>query len=295
MASDINPDTINSAYPVAGQDNSTQGFRDNFAAIKTNFTYAEEEINDLQSSVLLKSVLPGQPLNNNLNDNLLYAARVQDFSFSKYTAPATVGNISFNYATAHYQTINTTTGSVSVSFTNWPAAGSWGWLRLQVNIGSTSHTLTLPPEVTENASGIQGLDPNTNVITFAAPGSYEFDFETYTNGTTIRVNEANKLLAPFAGNSEDLADGAAADLTVTASYFSTITAETATLAAGTNGQIKTFAFYGDLGPMVITVANAGWKVSGTGTMTFNTLGQACTMQYINNKWFCIGNNGVLFA
>ena len=57
MASDINPDTIDSSYPVAGQDNSTQGFRTNFAAIKTNFAYAEEEINDLQDKVLLKSAL----------------------------------------------------------------------------------------------------------------------------------------------------------------------------------------------------------------------------------------------
>jgi hypothetical protein len=30
-------------------------------------------------------------------------------------------------------------------------------------------------------------------------------------------------------------------------------------------------------------------------MTFNTNGDACTLQYVNAKWFCIGNNGVTFA
>jgi hypothetical protein len=67
------------------------------------------------------------------------------------------------------------------------------------------------------------------------------------------------------------------------------------LAAGVEGQIKTFAMYADTGDMVITVSNAGWKSSGTGTVTFDTIGDACTLQYINSKWFCIGNNGCVFA
>jgi hypothetical protein len=95
--------------------------------------------------------------------------------------------------------------------------------------------------------------------------------------------------------SEDLADAGAANVAVTASYFSTAAAETATLAAGTVGQLKTFMMVADLGDMVITVTNAGWKTSGTGTMTFGSIGTSCTLQYINSKWFCIGNNGVVFA
>ena len=66
MTSQINPDNIDTAYPVAGQDNSTQGFRTNFTNIKTNFEYAESEINNLQNNVLLKSGLSGQSLDNNL-------------------------------------------------------------------------------------------------------------------------------------------------------------------------------------------------------------------------------------
>ena len=99
----------------------------------------------------------------------------------------------------------------------------------------------------------------------------------------------------LANGSEDLANGAAANLSITASYFSTAAAETATVAAGTAGQIKTFMMVADSGDMVITVTNAGWKSSGTGTMTFGDIGDGCTLQYINSKWFCIGNNGVVFA
>ena len=113
-------------------------------------------------------------------------------------------------------------------------------------------------------------------------------------GTTTTSNIAVSGRAVLSG-SEDLAASAAANLLVTASYFTTTTAETATLAVGTPGQIKTFMMVADGGDMVITVTNAGWKTSGTGTMTFSAIGQACTLQYVNSRWFCIGNNGATFA
>ncbi len=96
-------------------------------------------------------------------------------------------------------------------------------------------------------------------------------------------------------NGQNLGNGNAASLLTTASYFTTTGASTATLAAGTAGQIKTFMMVADGGDMVITVTNAGWKSSGTGTITFNDIGQGCTLQYMNSKWYCIGQNSVTFA
>ena len=49
MTSQINPNNIDGTYPVAGQDNNSQGFRDNFTNTKTNFQLAANEISDLQS------------------------------------------------------------------------------------------------------------------------------------------------------------------------------------------------------------------------------------------------------
>lgn len=46
----INPNTINITYPIAGQDNDTQGFRDNFSSIKNNFSVALAEISALQAN-----------------------------------------------------------------------------------------------------------------------------------------------------------------------------------------------------------------------------------------------------
>jgi hypothetical protein len=117
---------------------------------------------------------------------------------------------------------------------------------------------------------------------------------TVTNGTVTTTGTIN-IESPIGSSSENLANAAAANLSVTASYFTTTGASTATLAAGTAGLIKTFMMVADGGDMVITVSNAGWKASGTGTITFNDIGDGCTLQYINSKWYCIGQNGVTFG
>ena len=141
---------------------------------------------------------------------------------------------------------------------------------------------------------------SSNVITFAETGTYEFQFHTDDGGSSIFLSELTRprdtLTNPIKlTGSEDLADAGAASLTKTASYFSTAAAETSTLAAGVEGQIKVLAMYADSGDMVTTVTNAGWKASGTGTITFANIGEACTLMYINSKWFVIGNNGAAFA
>jgi hypothetical protein len=204
------------------------------------------------------------------------------------------GAVAVNYSVGHYQQMSTS-GSITLSFINFPVVGSYGFIRLEITVANTAHTVTLPSSVTVNSTGIQGYNPSTRVISFAATGVYTFDFTTVNTGSTVTISEVNKRLEPFNNSSEDLAPSAAASLAVTTSYFTTAAAETATLAAGVEGQIKVFAMVATAGNMVITVSNAGWKTSGSGTVTFAATGDACTLQYMSAKWFCIGNNGCVFA
>ena len=292
MTSAINPNNIDGAYPVAGQDNNSQGFRDNFTNTSTNFQYAADEISDLQAKAVLKSALTGTTLDNDMGGSVLSNAQLKDMSATVVALGTVSGSTTINYALGSVQTL-TTNGAVTLAFSNFPAAGAAGSVVVQVTVASVAHTLTLPAAVSVNAQGIQGFNTSTGVITFAAAGVYSFEFTTSNGGTTITATEANKRIQPFNNSSEDLASGSAANLALTTSYFSTVTAETATLAAGVNGQIKTFAMFLGSGNMVITVTNAGW--GGAGTITFTTTGQACTLQYINGKWFAIGNNGATFA
>jgi hypothetical protein len=225
--------------------------------------------------------------------SLLSNAQLQDMSETRVALGTISGTATIDYSAGPYYTL-TTSGSVSLSFTNFSVAGTVSRVRVQITVASTAHTLTLPSAVSVGTSNIQGI--SSNVITFGQTGTYEFEFETGDAGTTITIIDQNRNLDPiYLPSSEDLGDTAAASLTKTTSYFSTAAPETATLAAGTPGQVKVFAMYFDTGNMVITVSNAGWKSSGTGTITFDDLGDACTLMYINSKWFCIGNNGCTFA
>lgn len=296
MTSAINPNNIDGAYPVAGQDNNSQGFRDNFTNTATNFQYAADEISDLQAKAVLKSALTGTTLDNDMGGSVLSNAQLQDMSETVVALGTVSGSTTINYALGSFQTL-TTNGAVTLAFSNFPSVQQTaaGTVRVQVTVANVIHTLVLPAAVTVNARGIQGLNTSTGVISFAATGVYTFEFTTSNGGTTISVVEVNKQIQPFNNSSENLTDTSAANLALTTSYFSTVASSTATLAAGVNGQIKTFAMYAQSGDMVITVSNAGWKTSGTGTITFNAIGEGCTLQYINGKWFCIGNNGAAFA
>jgi hypothetical protein len=308
MTSQIDPNSIDTQYPVAGQDNSTQGFRDNFSFTRINFQAAKEEITDLQNKVLLKSALAGETLDNNLNGALLYGARIQNFSATQINLGSVSGALTINYAAGHYQ-IFSINSSVSLNFTGFPG-NNLAWIILRVE-ASAGETLTLPSAVgaggsAQSRQGIQGI--NGQVITFAESGTYEFEFRTTDNGATIYITDLsrskNRFTSPiFLANPDELEPyGGNVSLTTTASYFVTETPDgstitnTATLPAGAEGQIKVLAAKDvTADDMTITVTNAGWKSSGTGTITFDNRGQACTLQYINNKWYCIGNNGAAFA
>ena len=302
MTSSINPNNIDTTYPVAGQDNDSQGFRDNFTNIKTNFEYAETEIDDLQAKGIFKSALTGTTLDNDMAGALVENMKTQGFRGTRIALGSVTGSTAIDYAAGQWYTV-TTGGSITLAFSNIPSAGNASWFNVRITVANIAHTVTLPAAVGASAAaqsvvGIQGIA--SNVITFAETGTYEFEFHTDDGGTAIYLSELtrprNKLVNPIQlTGSEDLADAGAASLTLTSSYFTTAAGETSTLAAGVEGQVKVLAMVGDGGDMVTTVTNAGWKSSGTGTITFDTIGDAVTLMYINSKWFCIGNNGGTFA
>jgi hypothetical protein len=199
MTSQINPNNIDGAYPVTGQDNNSQGFRDNFTNIKVNFQDAAAEITDLQNKVLLKAPLTGSNVALTTSNDLagtgpIIGALIRNFGANRVAVSATSGAIAINYLQGHYQSI-TTSGNISLSFTNFPAVGTYGYIKLQINITNTAHTVTLPAAVSLGTAGLQGYSSNT--ISFGATGVYEFAFGTYDTGTTITIFDLNRALTNF--------------------------------------------------------------------------------------------------
>jgi hypothetical protein len=292
MTSLINPNNINGNYPVAGVSNNSQGFRDNFTNTRTNFEYAAEEITELQNKAVLKSALSGSTLNNDMSGAVLSNVQLQSSTYTVNALGTLSGSVVIDYSLGQFQTV-TTNGPISLGFNNWPAAGIMGVVSVIIKVTNTAHTLTLPSVVALNAAGIQGW-VNTNVITFAAIGTYVFQFSTSNNGYTVTVNESNNALRGFNASSDNLVAGAV-NLSTTASFCYSNVSQTATMAPGVAGQVKTFSQLTSGGSMVITVTNAAWNATGIGTITLGTLGCGCTLQYLNNLWVCVGNNGAVFA
>jgi hypothetical protein len=295
MSSNINPNNIDGTYPVAGQDNNSQGFRDNFTNIKTNFQYAGNEITDLQTNAILKSALTGTTLDNDMLGSLVYNGVIADFGATRVSLGTVSGSVTIDYSLGHFQTL-TTSGSVQLAFTNFPAAGIAGIVSVQVTVASTAHTLTLPTVVSINNAGIQGINTSTNVISFAAIGTYTFQFITSDSGATVTVNESNQALKPYNNSSDSFVANGNISLSTTTSIIGSSTNLTGNLLTGASGQIKILA-YGNAssGNTLINVVNAGWKSTGNGTANLSATGSAATFQYIGSKWYCIGNNGVTFS
>ena len=181
MASNIVPGNIDGTYPKAGQDNSSQGFRDNFTAIKNNFTEAVSEIGDLQVN---KANLNAA---SNFADNEVSRAKIKDISEVVYPHGTASGTVTLNHENGHYQTL-TTSGSITLNFTNLPATATLGRIILDVTVASTAHTITIPTAVLV-AGNVSGGDGSSDTITVPTSGRYLYEFMTPDNGTTILMHQ----------------------------------------------------------------------------------------------------------
>jgi hypothetical protein len=188
--SNINTENINGAYPIAGQDNDSQGFRDNFTNIKNNFALARSEITDLENKAVLKSSLSGSTLNNDMAGSLLSSATIRDFREIRFDLSEVQGEVTVNHANGHYQTMSLL-GDVSLRFTGFPG-NTLGRIRVEIQVNSTTHRVNLPPEVTLGTDGIIGLviTETSRVISYNQTGTYVYEFTSRNGGSIISIEES---------------------------------------------------------------------------------------------------------
>lgn len=191
--SNINPQSIDGTYPIAGQDNNSQGFRDNFTNTVNNFTFAAAELTDLQNNAVLKAALgsvgqTGTPTND-LNYAYLTHAQLKGTVETKNAiGNVTSGSFNVDWATGHFQTVDLVGTSASLTFpSTWPTSNLYTKLRLQVNTYANVCALTLPSAVSTNISSIQGA--SGQVITLPAGSVYQFEFSTWDNGSTVAIQD----------------------------------------------------------------------------------------------------------
>jgi hypothetical protein len=199
MTSAINPNNIDGQYPVAGQDNNSQGFRDNFTNTKTNFQYAADEITELQNSVILKTALTGSTLNNNMGNSIISNAQL----IGQTTNVVTIGNVtnstaSIAFGTGSYQ-VATTQGNTSLGFTGWPSSGLYATVRLQLTTTAANANITVPASISANTNVsytslqyIIGRSASSNVITISNTGTYVFEFSSADGGANVFIQDLTR-------------------------------------------------------------------------------------------------------
>ena len=201
MSSNINPYNINGAFPVAGQDNPSQGFRDNFTNIKNNFLFAQSEINDLQGKVLVTRALNGQSVVNDMNGTIIYRPQLGSWTQTLYDLRTVSGTVSLDFNQANFQKM-VTGAPITLDFINWPTstgqgAVGYGLMRVWIRVLDVAHTVTLPTNVNVGVLDIAGYSPDTTAITFDAPGDYIFDFSSIDSGTSYLIFDVTRNRSTF--------------------------------------------------------------------------------------------------
>ena len=191
MASSINPNNISVTFPVAGQDNDSQGFRDNFNNIKTNLTSAKTELEDLQAKGIFKSALTGTSLANDGAGSLLEDFELKDMSATTVNKGTVTGAVAIDFSAGTFQTVQTS-GTITLSFTNWPATTKYGEVTIEANVTNVAHKVTLPTQCTIGVTDLADYNSTSRQISFASAGKYKFKFSTIDAGTSVSVEDLNR-------------------------------------------------------------------------------------------------------
>jgi hypothetical protein len=176
MASNINYTDIDATYPVAGQDNDSQGFRDNFSTIRNSLQEAQSEITTLQSDTAKLNAT------NDFNGNIIQEA---DFkAVTEFVNPSVniTASQNISFLAGHYQIIQVG-NSITLTFDDWPDSGKMGKIRLQLTSDGSARTVTWA-----TTAGSIKDDGNALWSSFILTSDEDpviADFWTVNGGTTV--------------------------------------------------------------------------------------------------------------
>lgn len=113
--SNIDFTTIDENYPIAGQDNDSQGFRDNFNSIKNNLALAKTEIGALEDNTAKLNTT------NDFLGNIIQNANMLSNTTRVYSLDNVASTIDINWNNGEYQTIQVAS-NITLRLTGWPTS-----------------------------------------------------------------------------------------------------------------------------------------------------------------------------
>lgn len=182
MTSAINYTNIDETYPIAGKDNNSQGFRDNFSYIKLGLTTAASEISNLQTNTAKLND------DNNFNGKMIENAEFTNVYNSFYGIGTVNGATFIDIRNGHYQTVTAGgVGPYTLTFSNWPASGVESRIRVDIVNNGTPKTITLA-----TTSGVVIVDSTfTGFLSLDSATDKRYVIEAWTinGGNTVYVRK----------------------------------------------------------------------------------------------------------
>jgi hypothetical protein len=165
--SSINFESIDQTYPVAGQDNNSQGFRDNFTFIKSAFTTAKAEITALETNTAKLNDA------NDFGGGILSNAQLQQV----YTQFSNKGTFTFNASTG-------ATPEVAID------VGDAEFFNVIFAVSNATPSVSYNPEFTVRLSGWPVSNLHANIKISFSGGTADFTprFTFVTTAGTFRLS-----------------------------------------------------------------------------------------------------------
>lgn len=192
--SDIITTTIDIHYPVAGQDNDSQGFRDNYARIQTALAQAKTELERFEAKAVLKTPLIGTGVaTNDLTNGVLINGSYNKFYGTAHTGTSTAGTLTISLWDGVFQKFSLAQNT-AITFSHWPEAGQYANIRIHLTaststaVGITSFSSTNNGTILQEATFPSLIINNTNYQVIEA--------YTYDGGVTVFVRYISRFVIP---------------------------------------------------------------------------------------------------
>ena len=193
MTSAINYSGIDPTFPIAGQDNDSQGFRDNFGTIQTALEVAKTEITGLQTNVVLKANLTNNAtVDNNLAGSTLSNGIYKHLDGVIYNHGNVIQNqADIDLAVAPFHVLNLTVDTTIV-FKNWKTSqnsnGTDRFCQVRVHVKSNNISPAIAVSLgTENGGAIR-YESGFPALTLATDGKHKvLEAWSYNGGATVFV------------------------------------------------------------------------------------------------------------
>lgn len=205
--SSVSSNNINENYPIPGQNNSSQGLRDNFAAVKLALNRASIELTQIRQNGVFRAPITGVPYSNNLQFNPIFNAQLTSYSETVFEMGLVSESATIDFSQGNFQRM-TMVGETSLVFKKFPTGSQSGTVKLWVTTQLPSLKLYLPNSV--NAGNRSSFITN-NTILLPSRGDYVFTLSSYENGTRFLFNTLHGLtdyrLLPATGGASSVLSG----------------------------------------------------------------------------------------